>query len=138
MLDGLRSFMLRGNVIDLGVGVVMGVAFKSVVDSFVADLLTPLIAILGGDTQFGDLLFTIRGSEFHYGLFLNVMISFVITGAVIFYAVVTPVNRLLERYREEPTPDPTTRKCPFCFSEIALHATRCSFCTSELATSAAA
>jgi large conductance mechanosensitive channel len=119
-------------VIDLGVGVVMGIAFKSVVDSLVADMLTPLIAIIGGNTDFSAMNFTINGSQFIYGNFINVMISFVITALVVFYFVITPTNHVISRYATEETPEPTTRKCPFCVSEIAKVASRCPHCTAEI------
>ncbi len=132
MFDDFKRFMLRGNVIDMGVGVVIGVAFKSVVDALVQGLMTPLIAAVGGQADFSALSFTINNSQFLYGEFINAMISFLITGIVVFYVIVRPVNALMSRYREEETPDPTTRKCPFCISEIPLHATRCGFCTSTI------
>lgn len=132
MFDDFKRFMLRGNVIDMGVGVVIGVAFKSVVDALVVGLMTPLIAAVGGQADFSALSFTINNSQFLYGEFINAMISFLITGIVVFYVIVRPVNALMSRYREEETPDPTTRKCPQCISEIPLHATRCAFCTSTI------
>ncbi len=132
MFDDFKRFMLRGNVIDMGVGVVIGVAFKSVVDALVQNLMTPLIAAIGGQADFSALNFTINNSQFLYGEFINAMISFLITGVVVFYVIVRPVNALMSRYREEETPDPTTRKCPYCVSEIPLRATRCAFCTSTV------
>jgi large conductance mechanosensitive channel len=132
MLNEFKRFLLRGNVVDLGVGVVIGVAFKSVVDAFVADLLTPMVAAVGGQADFSELAFSIRGSTFLYGHFLNILISFVITAAVVFFLVMQPMNHLVDRYRREETPEPTTRKCPYCYQEINLHASRCPYCTSQV------
>lgn len=132
MFDDFKRFMLRGNVIDMGVGVVIGVAFKSVVDALVQNLMTPLIAAIGGQSDFSELSFTINNSQFLYGEFINALISFVITGIVVFYAIVRPINALMSRYRQEETPEPTTHKCPYCVSEIPLRATRCAFCTSAV------
>ena len=131
-IDEFKRFVLRGNVIDLGVGVVMGIAFKSVVDSLVADMLTPLIAMIGGNADFSALVFTLNGSAFAYGNFVNVTIAFAITAIVVFYFVVAPTNHVISRYAEEETPEPITRKCPFCVSEISKRALRCPFCTAEV------
>ena len=133
-----KEFLLRGNVIDLAVAVVIGAAFGAVVTAFVENLITPLIAAIGGQPNFAEIDFTINGSTFGIGLFLNALISFVIIAAVIFFFVVKPVNLLIERARREPTPDPTTRKCPACLSEVPIAATRCAFCTSDLPPAAAA
>lgn len=132
MLADFKAFLLRGNVIDLAVAVVVGAAFGAVVVAFVEDFVTPLIAAIGGQPDFSALDFTINGSTFRYGHFLNALISFVMIAAVIFFFVVMPMNKLIERSRREPTPDPTTRKCPECLSEIPIAATRCAFCTSEV------
>ncbi|MDQ3512454.1 MAG: large conductance mechanosensitive channel protein MscL, partial [Chloroflexota bacterium] len=129
-----KQFLLRGNVIDLAIAVVIGAAFGTVVTALVEDLVTPLIAAIGGQPDFGALTFTINGSTFAYGHFLNAVISFILIAAVIFFFVVKPVNVLIERSRREPTPDPTTRKCPECLSEIPIAARRCAFCTAEVAT----
>ncbi len=127
-----KEFLLRGNVIDLAVAVVIGAAFGTVVTAFVENLITPLIAAIGGQPDFAEIDFTINGSTFGIGLFLNALIAFVIIAAVIFFFVVKPTNLLIERSRREPTPDPTTRNCPACLSEVPLAATRCAYCTSEL------
>lgn len=127
-----KEFLLRGNVIDLAVAVVIGAAFGAVVTAFVENLITPLIAAIGGQPNFAEIDFTINESTFGIGLFLNALISFLIIAAVIFFFVVKPVNLLIERARREPTPDPTTRKCPACLSEVPIAATRCAFCTSDL------
>ncbi|HVL26379.1 MAG TPA: large conductance mechanosensitive channel protein MscL [Thermomicrobiales bacterium] len=134
-----KEFIMRGNVVDLAVAVVIGAAFTGVVNSLVADMITPLIAAIGGQPNFSELSFTINGSEFMYGNFLNAVISFLIVAAVVFFFVVKPLNMLLERQkRAEETPDPTTTKCPYCMSEVPNQATRCAFCTSELSPSASA
>ena len=132
MLNEFRRFLLRGNVVDLGIGIMMGIAFKSVIDSLVADMMTPLIAAAGGQTDFSLLAFTVNGSTFGYGNFINVMIAFLITAAVVFFFIMTPMNHMVSRYMTEPTPEPTTRKCPFCIIDVPLVATRCGHCTSEL------
>lgn len=132
MLQEFKQFVLRGNVIDLAVGVVIGAAFKSVVDSLVGDLITPLIAMLGGQPNFSSLDFTINDAVFRYGSFITALISFGIIAAVVFFFVVKPVNLMLQRARSEPPADPTTKKCPECVSEIPLEAKRCAFCTSAV------
>lgn len=131
MLSGFRAFLLRGNVVDLAIAVVIGAAFGAVVTAFVKDLITPLIAAIGGQPNFGTLSFTVNKSHFLYGEFLNALISFVIIAAVIYYFVVVPYNRLMTRFRPQPEPTPQ-RTCPYCTSNVAQAATRCPFCTSEL------
>lgn len=129
-LRGFRAFLLRGNVVDLAVAVVIGAAFGAVVGAFVKDLITPLIAALFGKPDFGNLYFTIHSSRFLYGDFLNAIISFFIAAAVIYYFVVLPINALIERSHRRGKPaDPTTKKCTECLSEIPLEAKRCAFCT---------
>jgi large conductance mechanosensitive channel len=132
MLSDFKQFLLRGNVVDLAVGVVIGVAFGAVVTAFVADLLTPLIAAIFGSHDFSALTFTIHGSRFLYGDFLNAVISFVTIAAAVFFFVVRPVNALVARRRTEPPADPSTRACPECLSEIPREARRCAFCTYEV------
>ena len=129
MLKGFRAFLLRGNVVDLAVAVVIGAAFGSVVTAFVKDLVTPLIAAAGGKPDFSGLFFTVNGSRFLYGEFLNALLAFLLIAVVIFYFVVLPINALVARSRKEPPPDPTTKKCGQCLSEIPVDATRCAFCT---------
>ncbi|MGE0057036.1 MAG: large conductance mechanosensitive channel protein MscL [Dehalococcoidia bacterium] len=124
-----KAFLLRGNVVDLAVAVVIGVAFGAVVTSMVEDLVTPLIAAIIGEPDFSGLTFTINGSIFRYGNFINAVISFVSIAAVIFFLVITPMNTLVARARREPPADPTTKKCPECLSEIPIAASRCAFCT---------
>ncbi|MBW4061996.1 large conductance mechanosensitive channel protein MscL [Candidatus Saccharibacteria bacterium] len=133
MLKDFKQFLLRGNVVDLAVAVVIGAAFNSVVQSMVKDLITPLIAAVGGKRDFSALSFTINGSTFLYGEFLNQLISFVVVAAVVFFFVVKPINHLisLSKRREAPA-DPTTRKCPECVSEIPREASRCAFCTAKV------
>jgi large conductance mechanosensitive channel len=130
MLRGFRAFLLRGNVVDLAIAVVIGVAFGAVINAFVKDLITPLIAALGGKPDFSSLAFTINKSRFLYGDFFNALIAFVIIAAVIYFFVVVPYTALIERSRKEPPADPTTKKCTECLSEIPKDARRCAFCTS--------
>jgi large conductance mechanosensitive channel len=130
MLRGFKAFLLRGNVVDLAIAVVIGVAFGAVINAFVKDLITPLIAALGGKPDFAGLYFTINKSRFLYGEFFNALIAFVIIAAVIYFLVVAPYTALIERSRKEPPADPTTKKCTECLSEIPKDARRCAFCTS--------
>ena len=136
MLNDFKTFLLRGNVVDLAIAVVIGAAFKSIIDAFVADFVTPLIAAIGGKPDFGALNFTINSSTFRYGDFLNQVISFVIIAAVIFFFVVVPINKLMERRKTETANAPLVRECPFCLSSIPKAAHRCAFCTQEVATAA--
>jgi len=134
MLKGFRQFMLRGNVVDLAVAVVIGGAFGAVVTALVKDLLTPLIAAIGGQPDFSALAFTVNGSKFLIGDFINAIVSFLFIGAAIYFFVVAPLNALTARMnRGEVAPDPTTKKCPECISEVPVAARRCAFCTSPLA-----
>ena len=132
LINDFKAFILRGNVVDLAVAVVVGAAFKSIVDAFVADLITPLVAAIGGKQDFSTLHFTINDSVFRYGDLLNQVISFVIIAAVVFFFIVTPVNAMMARARKEPPADPSEKKCPECLSEIPLEARRCAFCTTQL------
>lgn len=130
MLDGFKKFILRGNVVDMAVGVVIGAAFGTVVAALTKDLLTPLIAALVGKPDFSAITFTINGTVFPIGDFINACVAFVLVAAAIYFFVVTPVNALVARMkRGEAPPDPTTKKCPECLSEIPLDARRCSHCT---------
>jgi large conductance mechanosensitive channel len=129
MLKGFKQFILRGNVVDMAVGVVVGAAFATVVSAFTKDLLTPLIAALVGKPDFSAITFTVNGSQFLLGDFINAAISFVLVAAAVYFFVVTPVNMLVSRMRKAPAPaDPTTRKCPECLSEIPVDARRCAHC----------
>ena len=133
MLKGFKQFMLRGNVLDLAVAVVIGGAFGAVVTALVKDLITPLIAAVGGKPDFSAVAFTVNGSKFLVGDFVNAVVSFVMIGAAIYFFVVAPVNALTARmHRGEAPPDPTTKKCPECLSEVPIAARRCAFCTSPL------
>jgi large conductance mechanosensitive channel len=130
MLSGFKQFILRGNVVDLAVGVVIGVAFGSVVTALTKDLLTPLIAALVGKPDFSAISFTIGSTVFPVGDFINAVVSFLLIAATVYFFVVTPINALVARMRKAPAPaDPTTKKCPECLSEIPIDARRCSFCT---------
>ena len=132
MLKDFKAFILRGNVVDLAVGIVIGAAFGTVVSSFVKNLLTPLVSI-PGKHNFSDLSFTVRNSVFLYGTFLNDVISFVIIAAAVFFLVVRPINALVNRRRKGEEAEPGTRDCPQCLSEIPAAARRCAYCTSEVA-----
>ena len=137
LLSDFKAFILRGNVVDLAIAVVIGAAFGALVTALVADFITPLIAAIGGQQDFSGLSFTVNESTFHYGHFINAVISFVLIAAAVFFFVVVPVNALLQRARKEPAPDPTIKKCPECRSDIPADARRCAFCTSEVATAQA-
>ncbi len=132
-MKGFRQFLLRGNAVDLAVAVVIGAAFNSVVQAFVKDLLTPLIAAVGGQPNFSAISLELHHSKFMVGDFANTIFSFIIISAVVYYLVVLPINALIEMSREEPPPDPTTRRCPECASEIPIQARRCAFCTQPIA-----
>lgn len=132
-MRGFKAFLLRGNVVDLAIAVVIGVAFGAVVTSFVKDLVTPLIAALGGKPDFSSLYFTINKSRFLYGDFIDVLLAFLIIAAVIYFFVVVPYTAMVERSRKEPPADPTTKKCTECLSEIPKDARRCAFCASPQA-----
>jgi large conductance mechanosensitive channel len=127
MLKGFRDFILRGNVIDLAVAVIIGAAFTSIVGALTADLINPLIAAIGGKPDLSALTFAIHGGVFKYGDFLNAVISFLINASVVYFFVVLPINSLLFRLRG-PAPS-TTKPCPQCFGDIPFAATRCKFCT---------
>lgn len=133
MLEDFKAFILRGNVVDLAVGVAIGAAFAAVVLSFTENLLTPLLAIPGDAVSFADMSFAVSGSEFRYGSFIDALIAFVITLAIIYFFVVRPVNRLMEKRRTEPDVESTTRDCPECLSSIPSLARRCAFCTAKVA-----
>jgi large conductance mechanosensitive channel len=132
VLGEFKAFILRGNVVDLAVGIVIGAAFVSVVNGFVKDLITPLIAAIGGQPDFSQLKFTINNSTFLYGDFINAVVAFLMVAAVLFFFVVKPVNLLMSRRKAGPPAEATTRDCPYCLSSIPVKATRCAFCTSEL------
>ena len=129
MLKELKQFLFRGNVVDLAVGVVVGAAFGTIVSSLVSDLITPLIAAIAKTPDFSGLYFTINGSKFMYGHFINALVSFLLVASSIFFFVVKPMNILIAKARKEPPLDPTTKKCKECLSEIPIDAKRCSHCT---------
>lgn len=131
-MRGFRDFILRGNVVDLAIAVVIGAAFGAVVAAFVKDLVTPLIAAIGGKPDFSALSFTVNNSHFLYGEFINALLAFLIIAAVIYFFVVVPYTKLLDRRKTETAVAPVTRECPYCLSSIPVGATRCSFCTSEV------
>ena len=131
MVRDFKAFVLRGNVVDLAVGVVIGAAFGTVVDSLVDNLFAPLIA-LPGSADFNDLSFTVRSSEFRYGLFLGDVISFLTIALTVFLFVVKPVNTLMSRSKTQMDVLSRTTECPECLSEIPMQARRCAFCTSEV------
>lgn len=132
-MKGFRDFILRGNVVDLAIAVVIGAAFGAIVDSLVKSFITPLIAAIGGQPDFSAISFTINNSKFLVGAFINSLISFLIIAAVVYFFVVLPVNKLMARYKPTPTPtEDTTRECPYCTSKISKVASRCPFCTSTV------
>jgi large conductance mechanosensitive channel len=127
-VKGFKAFLMRGNVVELAVAVVIGVSFGAVITSFVKDLVTPLISAIGSKPDFSSLDFTINNSKFTYGDFLNAVIAFVIVVAVIYFFVIVPYTALMARIRTDTPADPTTKKCPECLSEIPIDARRCAFC----------
>ena len=130
MLDGFKKFILRGNVVDMAVGVVIGAAFAGVVTGLTKAFLTPLIMLVAGGEKFSTLKFTIRETTFPVDDFINASISFLLIAAVVYFLVVLPVNALVARMnRGEKPPDPSTKKCPECLSEIPIDARRCAHCT---------
>ena len=133
MLKEFRDFLMRGNVVDLAVAVVIGAAFGAVVTSLVNDIIMPIIGIFGGSPDFTANTFTINGSEFRWGAFVTALITFVIIAAVIFFVVVKPMNHLMARMRPGKPVDEPTRECPECLSDIPEAAKRCAFCTSAVA-----
>jgi large conductance mechanosensitive channel len=130
MLKGFKAFLLRGNVVDLAVAVVIGGAFGAVVEALVKDLLTPLIAAIVGKPDFSAIAFTVNGSRFLIGDFINAIVAFVLVAAAIYFFVVAPMNAIMARRKKgEAPPDPTTKQCPECLSEVPIAARRCAFCT---------
>lgn len=132
-MKGFKQFIMRGNVLDLAVAVVIGAAFGAVVTALVQDLITPIIAALVGKPDFSTLVFTVNGSKFKIGEFINAVVSFLLIAAAVYFFVVLPVNTLMARMRRgEKPPDPTSKTCPECISEVPIAARRCKFCTSAL------
>lgn len=134
MLKDFKAFILRGNMVELAVAVVIGVAFTAVITALVKDLITPVIAAIGGKPNFNDLSFTINHSTFLYGAFLNALLSFLLVATAVFFFAVLPLTHLVKRLNLLPPeePAPPTRPCPQCLSDIPEAATRCAFCTSEV------
>jgi large conductance mechanosensitive channel len=133
MLKGFKQFLLRGNVVDLAVAVVIGGAFGAVVTALVKDLITPLIAALVGKPDFSAIKFTIGNGVFAIGDFINALVAFILVAAAVYFFVVVPMNAVLARMRRgQAPPDPTTKQCPECLSTIPIKARRCAFCTSTL------
>ncbi len=130
LLSDFKKFLFRGNVVDLAVAVVIGTAFTAVVKALVSDFLTPIIALIFGAHNFNNLSFTINGSRFSYGDFINALFTFLTVAAVVFFFVVAPVTKLMERRAQE---DPDTKECPECTSAIPVKARRCPQCTAQLA-----
>lgn len=132
-MSGLKKFLLRGNVVDLAVAVVIGAAFGAVVNALVKDLITPIISAFGGLPDFSAWAFTVHGSKFMIGDFINAVLTFLVLASVIYFLVVLPVETLMERFKPSTTPAPeTTRDCPHCLSKIPKAAKRCAFCTAEV------
>jgi large conductance mechanosensitive channel len=138
MLKEFRQFILRGNVVDLAVAVIIGAAFGLVVQALVKDIITPIIAAIGGQPDFSALDFEINGSTFRYGHLINAVVSFLIVSATVFFVVVKPVNVMMKRLKTEPDVESETRACPECLSHIPVEASRCAFCTAQVAPAGAA
>jgi large conductance mechanosensitive channel len=132
MLKGFRDFILRGNVIDLAVAVVIGAAFGSIVTALVKDIITPLLGALGGQPDFSNIYFTINNSKFLIGDFLNALISFLIISSVIYFGVIMPMNKVLSRMKKGEKIEVNERACPECLSVIPIKATRCKYCTAQI------
>jgi large conductance mechanosensitive channel len=132
-MSGFRKFLLRGNVVDLAIAVMIGAAFATVVSAFTGSFITPLLAAIGGKPDFASLLFRVNGTAFTYGLFLNALISFVILAAILYFVVVLPINRLMDRFKPAPDEPTPTKDCLECMSSIPAAARRCAYCTSAQA-----
>ncbi len=132
VLKGFKEFILRGSVVDLAVGIMIGAAFNSVVSALVKDLMTPLAAAIFHQPNFATMSFTLNGSQFMYGDFINNLISFLITALTIYFFIVLPINKFSARIHKGPPPAATTRPCPFCMSNIPIGAKKCMYCTSDL------
>ena len=131
-MDGFKKFLLRGNVVDLAVAVVIGTAFGAIVTAFVGAFITPLIGVFAGAAgDFSQETFSVSDTDFPYGQFVQALLSFLVIAAVVYFLVVQPVNRLMERYKTEPEVEAETKQCPECLSNIPIPASRCAFCTVE-------
>lgn len=135
-MNDFKQFLLRGNVVDLAVGVVIGAAFGTVVTALVKDFITPLIAAIVGKPDFSAIQFTVNNSVFGVGDFINAVVSFVLIATAVFFFVIKPINYLVARSRKEPPADPTTMKCAECLSDIPVGARRCAFCTAAVTAAA--
>jgi large conductance mechanosensitive channel len=133
LIKEFRTFLVRGNLVDLAVAIVVGVAFGALINALVSDLLTPVVAAIFGKHDFSSLAFTIHKSRFLYGDFINAVLTFIAVAAAVFFFVVKPVNHLMARWKTEPPVDADTRACPECLSDIPKAARRCAFCTTEVA-----
>ncbi|GAA3724027.1 large conductance mechanosensitive channel [Spinactinospora alkalitolerans] len=129
-MSGFKKFLLQGNLIQLAVAVVIGAVFSELITAFTAGFITPLLGVFGGVPKFAELTFTVNGSEFLYGAFVDALISFVLTAAILYFFVVLPMTHVIDRFTEKA--EATTRECPQCFSEISKKASRCPNCTSEV------
>ncbi len=132
ILKGFKEFIMKGNAVDMAVGVVIGVAFGNVITAMVKDLITPLIGAFGGTPDFSGISFTVNNSKFMVGDFINTLVSFLTISAVIYFAVILPMNKMTERMKSGKTEDPTEKACPQCLSLIPIKAKRCKFCTANL------
>ena len=132
VFKGFRDFVMRGNVVDLAIGVLIGAAFNTLVQALVKDIFTPLIAAIAGEPDFSRLSFTVNGSSVLYGDFLNAAISFLVVAAAAYFFVVLPMNKLVNRFRKPKTSAQLKKECPECLSEIPKGARRCPYCTSQL------
>lgn len=132
MFSEFRKFILRGNVVDLAVGVVIGAGFNNVIQALVKDMVTPIISIFGNSKKFSEATFSVHGSPFYYGDFINVLVSFLVIATVVFFFVVQPINKLTELAMRGKMPDDDMKKCPHCIGKIPKNATKCMFCTSKL------
>lgn len=131
-MKGFRDFLFRGNVVDLAVAVVIGGAFSAVVNALVKDIVTPIIGAIGGKPDFSGIFFTINGSKFMIGDFMNAVVSFVIVAAVIYFFIVIPMNQIMAKLKRDEKKDPSDKTCPECLSSIPLKAKRCKFCTASV------
>jgi large conductance mechanosensitive channel len=131
-MSGFRKFLLRGNVIDLAVAVVIGAAFTSIINALVKDIVTPIIGIFGGLPDFSSWSFTINNSKFMIGDFINALISFVVIAFIVYFVIVLPAEALMEKTKGEPPAPETVRDCPYCLSKIPKAAKKCSFCTADV------
>jgi large conductance mechanosensitive channel len=136
MLKEFKAFVLRGNVLDLAVAVVIGAAFKAIIDVVVKGIITPVLAIPGDKPNLAAMTFTIGGAEFLYGAVIQEIINFLIIAAAVFFLIVRPATRMMDRRKTEPEVEATTRDCPYCLSSIPIGATRCAFCTANVGASA--